>query len=225
MTRRPLALAGLLALAVVFRAFICAFVALVLLSPPVSGGFIITFKQVGNNVEADGAGTINTAGLHFDGLANLILDPRVNASPAVVALGPIPASGVLGQYSGIVGPTSFGPGNTFFASTSTGPRVAINGSGSTTGNVPVIFLPNGYVSGQALTDSATWNNTTISGLGLTPGDYKWTWGSGGNTDFFEVVIPAAAVPEPSSLILAGTAIGIIGFRAGVRRRRAAAAAA
>jgi hypothetical protein len=71
--------------------------------------------------------------------------------------------------------------------------------------------------------TATWDNTTISGLGLTPGTYEWTWGSvaNGNADDLKVVIPAS-IPEPASLTLLGLgAVGMMGY-AWRRRRRAAA---
>ena len=47
---------------------------------------------------------------------------------------------------------------------------------------------------------ATYDNQTFMSLGVTPGTYEWTWGSGANQNF-TLVIGAAAVPEPSSVLL------------------------
>ena len=128
-----------------------------------------------------------------------------------------PTAQIFG-FGPVTGPANFGTGTTREATVDSGDFAGIIGANS------VIEVNHLYVSGTSISGSATWANTTIQGLGLTPGSYTWTWGSAAGADFF-TVNSLSPVPEPSSLILAGTAIGIIGFRAGVRRRRAAAAAA
>jgi hypothetical protein len=60
-------------------------------------------------------------------------------------------------------------------------------------------LPNGYVSGSPLSATSTYTSQTFASLGLTPGTYTWTWGSGPTADSFTVQI--GAVPEPTSSLL------------------------
>jgi len=57
-----------------------------------------------------------------------------------------------------------------------------------------------------LSDSATWNNTALSGPGLTLGTYTWAGGSVGSADSFVINITAARAPDPSSLALLTTAV-------------------
>jgi hypothetical protein len=197
------------------RAFPCAFLALVLLAPTSRGEFIITFSQNGNDVVANGTGSINLAALKA--FATAPATPGVVASIADVTVG---GATTVTAYNGFSGPTSFGPGAIAFATTATGQSVSIIGGG-----VPLIAVFNGYKSGDQLTGSATWANSTFSSLGLTPGTYEWTWGTGANADDFIVQIGPATVPAPSSLILAGTGLSVVGLYTGIRRRRAAAAAA
>ena len=82
----------------------------------------------------------------------------------------------------------------------------------------------GYGSRNPLQDTSTYLNQTFSSLGVTPGTYTWTWGSGAHADSFTLQIgPAAtAAPEPATLTqLATGALGLLGY--GWRRRRLAAA--
>jgi hypothetical protein len=60
-------------------------------------------------------------------------------------------------------------------------------------------VPHGYVSGSSLSDSATYNNATFNSLGVTPGTYVWTWGTGPDQKFtLDAVAPA--VPDTGSTL-------------------------
>jgi hypothetical protein len=88
---------------------------------------------------------------------------------------------------------------------------ASSGSGAlgVLGDYERVVVPFGYVSGSALSETATWNDQTISSMGLTPGTYTWTWGSGIDADSLTLNI----APEPGSLLLfsaAGLALPLFG---------------
>jgi hypothetical protein len=79
-------------------------------------------------------------------------------------------------YQGSLGaPANFGSGGFTDAS---------SGSGDPVGPISAVVLdvPLDYASGSTLSDSVTWDNATFSSLGVTPGTYVWTWGSGPTAD-------------------------------------------
>jgi hypothetical protein len=157
---------------------------------------VITFQQSGPNVVANGVGSLNFNALTFQGFDTT--SSYVDASAGAVLLG---SSGTYADYYGsISGPTTFGPGLNFVANSSSSTAPFSTGAG-VDGATGQLLVPGGYSAGSPFTVSATWDNETISGLGLTPGTYTWTWGSGANTDSLEVIIPGVVTPEPSSVIL------------------------
>ena len=58
----------------------------------------------------------------------------------------------------------------------------------------------------------TFNNETFSTLGVIPGTYVWTWGTGANQNF-TLQIGAAAVPDSASTLwlLFLSLIGLLGL--------------
>jgi hypothetical protein len=80
-----------------------------------------------------------------------------------------------------------------------------------------MHVPSGYTSGSSLSDSDTFDSTTISALGLTPGTYTYTWGSGGNADSLTVDIQGAA-PEPGTVCLLSVGVLALALN-GVRMRK------
>ena len=104
----------------------------------------------------------------------------------------------LDGYFGFTGPTSFGSGGIFFPNTGSGDFVGINQS-SRDGVSGVLLVPQGYVSGAALSDSMTFNNATFASLGVIPGTYVWMWGAGANQNF-TLIIGGVGVPDGGSTV-------------------------
>ena len=74
-----------------------------------------------------------------------------------------------------------------------------------------LVVPLGYVSGAPLLDTSTYNNSTFASLGITPGTYTWTWGSGVDADSFIINAgPTGSVPDSGrSLLLLLMAVGLL----------------
>ncbi len=154
---------------------------------------VIYLYQDGVNVVASASGTINTASLGSpaNGGGSVELFPVT----ANLKLGPT-SSISYHQYNGISGPTSFGSAVFSTPSTYSGDIIGVFGTGSN------LFVPTDYVSDTSLSATATFDSTTLSGLGLTVGMYTYTWGSGNTADSLVVNIGSAPpAPEPGSLTL------------------------
>jgi len=170
--------------------------------------YSVTLEQMGSNVVATGSGAINLTGLSF--LASgtqggAILQPPIGA----IVTGTTDSANVT-FFSGFSGPTSFGSGNGDIASSGSGDRVGI------VGLFGQLSVPDGYVSGAALLSSATWNNATFASLGVTPGTYVWSWGTGLPNQNFTLIIGGAGVPDTGSTVcLLG--FGLLGLAA-LRRK-------
>jgi hypothetical protein len=158
--------------------------------------FTITLQQVGSNVVATGSGAFNLTGLTFPG-----------SGPAAES-GIIPSLGFIAinagsvnadVYVGFTGPTSFGSGGLSLSNSFSGDFFALE-----EGINAFLALPQGYTSGDPLTNSMTFDNATFASLGLTPGTYTWTWGTGANQNF-TLQIGAAGVPD------GGSTVSLLGF--------------
>jgi hypothetical protein len=161
-------------------------------------------------------GTIDLAALSI--FENASAEASMAPFEGILDTGPTSFT-LVDEYQGaITGPKSFGSGLLLTAANSgSGDMVGIS-DGPVFGQ-PIVTVPSGYVSGVALSDMATYDNTTLGTLGATPGTYTWTWGSGPTEDSFtlDIVAPISA-PEPGSLAL--LVMGLAGLGMVLRARRA-----
>jgi hypothetical protein len=156
--------------------------------------YTVTLEQVGSNVVATGSGAINLTGLTFFA-PGVGLTPGISADFGIISMGPGGAV-KTDSYFGFHGPSHFGSGGLFHPNTSSGDPFAFE--------APIPFwhgqitVPQGYVSGAALSDSMTFNNATFATLGVTPGTYVWRWGDGPNQNFTLQI--GAGVPDGGSTV-------------------------
>lgn len=147
------------------------------LNAPIHAELIIDFDQAGDDVVATATGSINLAELLGASTPPL---QRANVFPSAplgstVTLGPA-SSGRVDAYGIISGPRLFGSGGRIDATAGVGDFVGVLAGDD------LVFVPEGYVSGDPISSSSTWSGHTISSLGLFPGTYAWTWGSGATAD-------------------------------------------
>ena len=178
-------------------------------------GYVVDLTQQGSDVVASGSGEIDLTGLIDQGSAEDrgALVPKT----ATIITGPYSPDE---YYTGLTGPTNFGSGYGGVASSNAGDIVGIGFGYLGTVYYDLLSVPKGYVSGNSLSDTATYGGQTFSSLGVTPGTYEWTWGSGANQNFTLVI--GATVPESSTWAM--MLIGVAGLAfAGYRRTRRGAA--
>ena len=144
-----------------------------------TGDFNVTISQVGSNVVWSGSGKFNLTALTSAGTTSI--GGGFQANQAVWAIGPIVT---VDTYSGsITYPATFGSGGVGVTS-NTGSTfgILLGGSGR------LLYVPSGYTSNSVISGTSTYNSTTIAGMGLTPGTYTWSWGSGGNASTLVMTI-------------------------------------
>lgn len=169
-----------------------ALVALLAFGGSANGAVVVTFQEIGGDVLATGGGSVITAGLTLRG--NGQINDLVTPSTGFFILGA--NGGIYNVWQTVSGPGSFGTGAQTNALAGIGDRFGLAAG-------QFLVLPQAYVSGAALNANATWSNATFSSLGLTPGTYVWTWGTGGNADSLTVSV---TTPEPAAILLAGAGL-------------------
>lgn len=152
-------------------------------------GYIVTFLQIGPDVVATGSGSLDVTALSADGIGGACCGAVVPLFGTVITgFGP---SGNQAYVGTITGPASFGSGfPATAANINSGDIVGIQGGGG-----GFLVVPPGYVSGAALADTSIYSGKSFASLGVTPGTYVWTWGTGVNQDSFKLAI---GVPDSGS---------------------------
>jgi hypothetical protein len=163
---------------------------------PAQAGYTVTLQQVGPDVVATGSGAINLTGLTFT--QSTSVNPAIGPSGfASIYTGP--TSSTVDDYYGPSGPTSFGSGPGRSASSGSGDMVGTSGVYYAGYFYRFLTVPAGYVSGTALSDSATYRGTTLAALGVTQGTYVWTWGTTANQNFTLQIPPVPPVFPPATI--------------------------
>jgi hypothetical protein len=195
-----------------------AAIALLITSLPVQAAYVVDLTQVkdtsqplGFDVVATGSGTIDTTDLTFGDPASSSAFAAIIPSFGAIFTGPPGGVPVADLYDGATGPPSFGGAGGAFASSGSGDIVGIE---SPFGSA-IIGVPAGYTPGSHLSDTSTYDNATFASLTVTPGTYKWTWGTGAHADSFTVQI---GIPEPSTWALMLAGFGLLGGAGNWRRR-------
>jgi hypothetical protein len=165
--------------------------------PPQAQALTITMLEVGDDVVMSGSGSLNLTALNGP-IADFGSTPFVYPSFSSFLLGSL---GGIDAYSGdITFPTDFGPGTA---------GVLGDGSGEQFGPVQVfgfgqeIWVPTGYQSGAPLNASAIFEGETLASLGVNPGIYVWSWGSGVDSDDLTLHVEHTIPPVPGPLPLLG----------------------
>jgi hypothetical protein len=181
--------------------------------------YVVTIQQVGSDVVATGSGNIDLTGLTSP--QSFTFAAVIEASTGLIDL----STGAADLFNGTIsGPTNFGPGiggSLTFASTSSGPIVGFDAEDAAIFNRD-LRIPSGYVSDSALSTSTdTFASATLASLGLTPGTYQWTWGTGADQSFtVQIVGTVSSVPLPAALPLFATGLAGLGLLGWRRKRKA-----
>lgn len=187
---------------------------------PAEAGYVVDLTEQGSDVVATGGGVIDLTGLSFGGSVQLVGAIVPNKGRIWIGQSSF-AAAWADQYDGFTGPTSFGDGgyNASVHGTGSGDALGIDGA--------FLDVPLGYHSGNPLSSMEIYQNQTFASLGVTPGTYEWTWGTGPDQNFTLVIGRAVtAVPEASTWVMTGlgfAGLGFMGYAGSARRRRSAPA--
>jgi hypothetical protein len=203
-----------------YLALIAAIVLSVMTAKNAQAAYVVTFKQIGANVVELGSGALDTTNL-IKGMK--VFDSTAFMAPFVRGF----ESGAENQpvviYGFLNGPSSFGPNGYSTPSLSDGDAIGIRGDRS----VSALVLSPRYVSGRQLTEFSVYDDASFASLGMIPGLYVWSWGSGAHADTFSIDIIAGSGPQtvPELSTWAMMLLGFAGLGYAAVKRKGAGRAA
>jgi hypothetical protein len=152
-------------------------------SPSVApSGFTVTIVESGSDVVMTASGSLNINDLTYITTTTLG-GSGIGISSATFIMG---SNGDYDTYSGFTStPSNFGTGGGGPSTSASGDIFGVIFQGTPPYE---LVVPKSYVTGSAISSTQTFNGETFSSLGLTPGTYTYTWGSGANADSINVVI-------------------------------------
>jgi hypothetical protein len=168
--------------------------------PSAQAKFAAVYKEFDSSVVETGSGSLDLTDLGMS-VSTFKLNPAVVPESGLVAMGTPGAEVNLFNNGLIMGPGRFGLGLETDTDLSTGDAVSASLEG--------IAVLQGYPSGASLFNTSNYADASFSSLGMTPGTYVYTWGTGVHADSFTIDIvasPSLPVPEPSTW-----AMMLIGF--------------
>lgn len=190
-----------------FKTHLLAVAVMALSTLPTHSAVVVNLQEQGTNVVLTVAGSVNLSGLTFLGSINSTGGYIAPTWPSF-QVGPDFSPKDQYRIDGITGPTSFGSSGWQWAPITSGSVFAFGFVHNWR-----IDVPTGYTSGSLLSPgSAAISNATFASLGIHPGTYTWSWGSGATADSLTLNIGnVAAVPEPSAYALALAGAALMGF--------------
>ncbi len=151
-----------------------------------NGDLVITVSETGGNVEFNATGSLNLTDLSLVG-GGTILRPFVEPIKGEFTLDTAGADS-NDTYNGVFStPGAFGTGGLSLGTSGTGgPLGFVSGR---------LFVPDGFTGGS-ISATSIFSGQSFSTLGISPGTYTWSWGSGMNADSMMMNV----VPEPSAFL-------------------------
>ena len=169
----------------------------------------LTFAQSGSNVLATVTGNVDSSQLTY------FTNSTANNNGTVWTTGAY--IGASGSNKNLFSGMTYDNTSTPFASFVTGSTNPASASGDAFGVQQagpnwMLHLPSAYTDFSTLSGSATFTGTTLAGMGLGAGTYRWTYGTS-NQHEVKIVVPSGgttggggAVPEPGEW----AAMGVLG---------------